>query len=207
MNGINRTGFFASIILAFLYLCSYTHAKELPIESFSQLPSSVRPNLSPNGSKIAYIKNYQKPELAVLVTFDLITGQQKFVIKSDNEESKINWFTWANEKTLIVSIRFASKRYRTDTTETRLVAIDIDGEEVVQRELVKPRRGAISDDHVSQFQDNVVSFLPDDPEHILIALDLDIANMPSVYKLNVNTGRRSRVTKGKLSIRDWMADR
>jgi dipeptidyl aminopeptidase/acylaminoacyl peptidase len=207
VNGIIRIGFFAAIILASLYISSNIHAKELPVDSFSQLPSSVRPNLSPGGTKIAYVKNFQKPEIAVLVTIDLITGQQKFVVKSDNEESKINWFTWANEKTLIVSIRFAGKRYRTDTTETRLVAIDIDGEEAVQRQLVRPKRGANSDNHVSQFQDNVVSFLPDDPEHILIALDLDVANMPNVYKLNINTGKKSRVIKGKMSVRDWMADR
>ena len=207
MNGIIRIGCIAAITLAFLYVSSPIHAKELPVESFSQLPSSVRPNLSPNGTKIAYVKNFQKPEIAVLVTIDLVTGKQKFVVKSDNEESKINWFTWANEKTLIVSIRFAGKRYRTDTTETRLVAIDIDGEEAVQRQLIRPKRGAISDNHVSQFQDNVVSFLPDDPEHILIALDLDVANMPSVYKLNINTGKKSRVIKGKMSIRDWIADR
>ena len=63
------------------------------------------------------------------------------------------------------------------------------------------------DGHVSQFQDSIVSFLPDDPEHVLIELDLDVANLPSVYKINVNTGRKSRITKGKMSVRSWMADR
>ena len=204
MNGFIRIGFFATLIFA----SCFTNSKELPIESFSQLPSSVKPNLSPSGTKIAYIRNYQKQELAVLITLDLLSMQQKFFVKSDNEDSKINWFTWANEKTLIVSMRFAGKRYKVDTTETRLIAIDIDGEEAVQRALVKPRRGGRSGgDHVSQFQDNVVSFLPDDPEHILIALDLDIPNMPNVYKLNINTGKKTRIIKGKMQIRDWMADR
>jgi len=203
VNGIIRTGFFAALIFASCFAAS----KELPVESFSQLPSYIRPTLSPSGNKIAYIINYQSPEIALLTTVDLITGKKQHIVKSDNEERKIRWFTWVNEKTLLVSIVFAAKRYRTDTTETRLLAIDIDGDEPVHRQVVKTRRGVYDNGRVSQFQDSVVSFLPDDPEHVLIELDLDVANLPSVYKVNVNTGRKSRITKGKMSVRSWMADR
>jgi dipeptidyl aminopeptidase/acylaminoacyl peptidase len=87
------------------------------------------------------------------------------------------------------------------------MAIDIDGKEPVQRQVVKAKRGMYDDGHVSQFQDSIVSFLPDDPEHVLMELDLDVVNLPSVYKINVNSGRKSRITKGKMSVRSWMADR
>jgi dipeptidyl aminopeptidase/acylaminoacyl peptidase len=203
MNGIIRIGFFAALI----FTSCYTISKELPVESFSQLPSYTRPNLSPSGNKIAYIRNYQSPEIALLTTVDLLTGKKQHIVKSDNQESKITWFKWANEKTLIVSVRFAGKRGRADTTETRLLAIDIDSEEPVQRQVVKSRRGMYDDGHISQFQDSIVSFLHDDPEHVMIELDLDVANLPGVYKININTGSRSRITKGKMSVRSWMADR
>ena len=203
MNGIIRL----SVVVIFMFLCFGVLAKELPVESFSQLPSYIRPNLSPSGNKIAFIRNYQSPEIALLTTVDLLTGKKQHIIKSDNEERKIRWFTWVNEKTLLVSIVFAAKRYQTDTTETRLLAIDIDADVPVQRQVVRTKRGMYDDGHVSQFQDSVVSFLPDDPEHVLIELDLDIANLPSVYKINVNTGRKSRITRGKMSVRSWMADR
>ena len=203
MNGIIRL----SVVVIFMFLCFGVLAKELPVESFSQLPSYIRPNLSPSGNKIAFIRNYQSPEIALLTTVDLLTGKKQHIIKSDNEERKIRWFTWVNEKTLLVSIVFAAKRYQTDTTETRLLAIDIDADVPVQRQVVRTKRGMYDDGHVSQFQDSVVSFLPDDPEHVLIELDLEIANLPSVYKINVNTGRKSRITRGKMSVRSWMADR
>jgi dipeptidyl aminopeptidase/acylaminoacyl peptidase len=203
MNGIIRL----SVVVIFTFFCFGVLTKELPVESFSQLPSYIRPSLSPSGNKIAFIRNYQSPEIALLTTVDLLTGKKQHIVKSDNEERKIRWFTWVNEKTLIVSIVFASKRYRTDTTETRLLAIDIDGGKPVQRQVVKTKRGMYDDGHVSQFQDSIVSFLPDDPEHVLIELDLDVANLPSVYKINVNSGRKSRITKGKMSVRSWMADR
>ncbi|MEP4101554.1 prolyl oligopeptidase family serine peptidase [Paraglaciecola sp.] len=199
MNGIIRLCCSVVVLLASLS----SVAEELPVESFSQLPSHVRPNLSPSGKKLAYIRNFLSPEMAVLTTVDLEKNKTQYIVKSDNEKVKINWFTWANEKTLIVSLRFAGKRYRTDTTETRLLAIDVDGDEAVQRQIAKPKRSK----HASQFQDNVVSFLLDDPDHILVALDAEVPNLPDVYKVNIYTKKMTRIYRGKRQIRDWMADR
>jgi dipeptidyl aminopeptidase/acylaminoacyl peptidase len=203
---------FARFLLftVFFFFSLAAISKVLPTESFSQLPQYTRLNLSPSGEQIAYIINFQDPEVAVLTTVNLLSGEKKYLIKSDNEEVKVNWFTWANEKTLIVSVRFASSRSGVDTTETRLVSINVNDKEIEQRDLIKPRSGNTfggSGQHFSQFQDNVVSFLPNDPEHILVAVDLEVANLPDVYKINVNNGKKSRITKGKLAIRDWMADR
>ena len=192
--------------LSLLFIFNVTFANELPIASFSQLPSISRPNLSPNGQVIAQIENYLEPELSVLTTLDLKTGEKKYLVQSDNEEIKINWFTWANEKTLIVSVRFASKVRTVAFTETRLLAIDVDGKEAEQRNLIRPRDNRDSR-HIPQFQDNVISFLPKDPDHILVAIDLDTQNLASVYKLNVNNKKMQRLEKGKMEVRDWMADR
>ena len=198
-RNVKYLGFFV------LFFISKTlFSAELAVSSFSQLPSVSGLDLSPNGSQIAFIQNYTNPQISVLTALNLLTGDKKYLVKSDNEDIKINWFRWANEKTLIVSVRFASKTGTVAYKETRLVAIDVDGKEAKQRNLI---RAGANDNHVSQFQDDVVSFLPDDPEHILIAIDLDIPNLPSVYKLNIYTRRKSRIEKGKMDVRDWMADR
>lgn len=189
-----------------LMLCSHmAQGQVLPSTSFSQLPSFSHVNLSPDGSRIAVIENFQDPELAVLSSYNLQTGDKKYLVKSDNEDVKINWFSWANNKTLIVSLRYASKVRTVSFTETRLVAIDVDAKEVSPRNLIRPRRA--ENKQVSQFQDNVISFLPDEPDHILVAIDLDAPNLPSVYKLNIYTLKLSRLLKGKMEVRDWMADR
>ncbi|TDF36330.1 S9 family peptidase [Alteromonadaceae bacterium M269] len=198
MKGLSPLLFFC-----YFFLSSLSLSKELPTESFSQLPKHTSPKLSPTGKSIAYIGNYRDPGLAILTTYNLSTGKVNFLAKSDNEKVKINWFNWANEKTLIVSLWFASKRGGVDTTETRLIAFDVDGEEIIERALIKPRA---SSQIVSQFQDNVLSYLPNDPDHILIAIDLEKVNQPSVYKVNVNTGKKKRIEKGKLDIRDWLVD-
>jgi len=38
---------------------------------------------------------------------------------------------------------------------------------------------------------------------ILVQVDFDIPQQPTVYKVNVYSGKKSRVEKGKLSIRYW----
>ena len=76
---------------------------------------------------------------------------------------------------------------------------------------VKPKemlkRDNRSSHRTSQFQDNVIDYLRDDPEHILVAVDLEKPNLPSVYKINIHTDRKTRVIKGKREIRDWITDR
>lgn len=199
---------FAVLTAFFAVLTTNVYSTELPVESFSRLPKFKNLKLSPDGSQIAYITNYQKEGLSLLTTYHLTSNKQSFLVKSDNEEVKINWFGWANNKTLLVSVRYAAKRYGTDTTETRLVAIEADGSEKESRELIRPRTGTgmRGGDHVSQFQDQVIDYLPDDPDHVVIALDLDKPNQPSVYKLNIYTRKLSRLEKGKRKIRQWLTD-
>ncbi|MBL4894327.1 MAG: hypothetical protein JKY59_05570 [Emcibacter sp.] len=72
----------------------------------------------------------------------------------------------------------------------------------------RQKRGGVFKSYrwVSQFQDNVVSFLPDDPDYILLALDGKEINYPDVYKVNVHTADRKRVVKTRSHVVDWMAD-
>ncbi|WJG10135.1 prolyl oligopeptidase family serine peptidase [Aliiglaciecola sp. LCG003] len=175
-------------------------AQSVPTDYFSRLPAYAKPGLSPSGNKVAFIRNFEKEQLAVLTTLDMVTGETLYLLKTDNEKIKIKWFEWANDKTLIVSAKFASKRKRTATMETRLVVIDATDEREEARPLIGRR------EHISQFQDNVIDFLPDDPEHILIALDQDTVNLPSVYKVNIYSGEKTRIERGKRQVRDWLTD-
>ena len=194
------------IISVSLMLSLPSKGVELPTTQYSRLPLVVKPDLSPNGEQIAFIKNYLNPEVSVLSVLDLKTNKVKMLVKSDNEGVKVSWFRWANEETVIVSLRIARTQGTVKFTETQLVAINIGEDEVKQRNLFRPKSGR-SNEHRSQFQDTVVSFLPDDPDHILLALDLDVANMPSVYRVNINTRSRHRLQRSKMRVRSWMADR
>lgn len=180
---------------------------ELPYQAFSRLPQYSSVKISPDGTKLAFIRNVQKAGIAVLTSYNLTNGEMLLLVQSDNEKILIRWFEWANDETLLVGVRYAGKRHRTDTVETRLMAIDAKKVREEPRLLIRPRSTTMNWKNISQFQDRVLDILPEDHDHILVELDLDKHAMPSVYKLNIYTRKKSRIEKGKRQIRSWMTDR
>ncbi|MBO1254565.1 S9 family peptidase [Alteromonas sp. 5E99-2] len=190
-----------------LALANSSTLNQLPTDSrvYSRLPKFTDVHLSPSGDSVAFVQNFLQPEIALLQVFNIRSGKTVDLLKTDNENIKINWFHWANEETLIVSALFSMERNGVNTYETRLLATDITTKK--SRLIVKQSRLSNKTGVRSQFQDQVIDFLPEDPEHILIALDSDVLHEPSVFKLNINTGKQKRIEKGKLRIRTWMTDR
>lgn len=185
-----------------------THAERLSVESFSNLPQFENPKLSPGGLRIAFLENADIDDgVTLLSTVDLQTGEQTYLLQSDNEKVKINWYRWVNDKTLAISARYESRERNVKYYQTRLYAMDYNDSGEKARLLIKPRGASQDRANLSQFQDNVIDWLPNDPEHIMVAIDLDRALLPSVYRLNVYTTRLSRIEKGKRKIRDWLTDK
>lgn len=195
--------------------CSLSHlplyGKSLPVSAFSQLPVAENVTLSPSGNYIAYLNSVSIEKsgeaVTILTVFDLNNGKSERLLTSDNEDARIRWYEWVNDEQIIVSAMFADKRPSgytyTKVLETRLIVLDVKNEEKA-KVLIKPRR--FRDEHISQLQDDVVSFLPDEPDHILLSIDVDTALLPSVYKVNTRTLERTRLERGKRKIRKWFAD-
>lgn len=186
-------------------------AMKPPLASFSRLPAYSRLRLSPDGHQVAFIKNYPHPHnIAVLSVLNQNAKEVKPLLKSDNKAIKINWFKWASEEILVVSARFEASERGIKYFQTRLMSIDVSVpiSEIKLKTLLRPRAkfNYSSNNRVSQFQDSVIDFLPDDPEHILVEVDFDKPQQPSVYKVNVRTGKQKRVEKGKRYIRSWTTD-
>ncbi len=181
-------------------------AKALPVEVFSRLPTITQVSLSPNGKQIAFFRHIEDKGITAIGVYDIVTEKtQLFLFSSDNKAYKLTKLGWANNKTLLFGIAIPHHRGTwavIDTVETRLLAIDVNGKGK-PRMLVKLKRGST---YSPQFMDNVVDLLPDDPEHILIAVDFDVATEPSVYKLNIYTMKKNRIEKGKRRIRQWWTD-
>jgi dipeptidyl aminopeptidase/acylaminoacyl peptidase len=193
------------LYLALSPFCVFS-VEQLPSSYFGALPEFSRPMLSPDGKKIAFVRNISDPNhLALLTTYDIEKDKTYLILRSDNDETKLNWFRWVNNDDLIISAKFGSKYRSTRYYQTRLLSMRYDAEGVKPKEMLK--RDNRSSARTSQFQDNVIDYLRDDPEHILVAVDLERPNLPSVYKINVHTGRKTRIIKGKREIRDWITDR
>lgn len=177
----------------------------LPLKAFYEGAQLRNVKLSPDGTHLLALRNVDG-HTAILV-INLETGERFYPTTTDNEQYKFNWVSWANNDRLLMSLRFDGKRgpnARIKTTETRLLAMDAKKASKMIN-LVKPDSNA--DGWMSQFQDNVISMLPDDPKHILISVDREFPNRQTVYKANVYTGKLSRVKKHMGSVRSWVADR
>lgn len=199
-----------TLALLFLFLIStLSTAKNLSTENFSRLPAFQQVKLSPSGARLAFIHNTQAENgLAILTTFDIASSNKEQLIKSDNIKVKINWFRWANDDVLLISARYETSTNGGLYYQTRLLKIDLSKPERELKRVTRKRKKVLSESsqYTSQYQDNVIDILPDDPDHILMQLDYDTRAMPSVYKVNLNKARPVRIEKAKLNIRHWMTD-
>lgn len=175
----------------------------IPLEAFyrDRILSDIE--ISPDGSKLMALKNIQGKTYVLI--YDMKTGATNYPTMSDNTEFKFNWIRWANNERILMSLRFSSRLNSTQRyDETRLLSMSSSGGKMIS--LMKPNPDAPYD-HVPQFQDNIISMLPEDPKHILISVDRDLPLHQTVYKVDVYTGKLSRVLKYKTSVRSWLADR
>ncbi|MEW6983802.1 alpha/beta hydrolase family protein [Colwelliaceae bacterium 6471] len=188
--------------LLILFVLHFSVAAELlPVEAFGNLPQASQVKLSPDGKQMAFIRNING--FTVLGVTNLEKAKTKYIIKTDNQKFKISWYLWANNELILISADYPVQRNSVKFTETRLLKIKADGSDVASPTMIPKKR-----ERIPQFQNNIIDMLPDDPNHILMALDLQIPNTPSVYKIDLASSRiRELVYRGKSDIYNWMTDR
>ena len=188
-------------------LCIPAQAKELPVEAFTSAPAIDKLKLSPDGTKLSMIQTLdtENEQLVLVKLFDLQSGEQKFLVKADSRDLTIYSVIWANNKQLLMRAAYASHRYGTPVTETRLMVIDVEtgkNRSVIngqlQRKLVR----------TPQFQSNIVDLMPADEHNFLLALDgFSYGSGTSVVKVNLNGELHEMVAHARKDLYDWVADR
>ena len=187
-----------------------------PAEIFSTLPPIGDIALSPDGDKAVVLKALADTYHVAVV--DLETGKSNLVMAADPEKFSFNWCRFAKSYRVVCSIRSyirlkagdiggGARGYREGRTiATRLMAVDVDGGNVLQ--LVKS--GVTELGRRLEWnpvrQDQIISWLENDADHVLIQLARDHRIYPSVYRLNINTNRMQRVRRHREGIWDWYAD-
>jgi len=170
-----------------------------------ELPTLDDASLSPDGRHLLLLQsNGEAYDLAVE---HVGTGTRRVILAATPEQGLFNWCRWANNGRIVCSVRTYSPVVRVGiVTATRLLALDLDGSDLLAL-IPKPRNMVGRPPSFSpQIQDRVISWLPEDPAHILVQLNRQNPNRPSVYRLNIDDNSLVRVRRSRSQIRQWYAD-
>lgn len=174
----------------------------LPAEAFYQLPVLSHIRLSPDGNYIAALRH--SGEQTFVITMNLTTDEVFYPTKSDDNKFNLDWVEWANNERLLISSSFVVG-HETGSAKidySRLYSVDAKKPSKLIN-LVKPKQGSA---YISQFQNNIVGRVANEPNSILVSVDNVTPGHQTVYKVDVNTGNSTLVQR-EGDANSWLVDR
>lgn len=186
-------------------------------ELYGQLPLYRGISLSADGDKAVALRAIGDTYQVVLLDFQ--TGKSRLLLAANPDEFQYNWCQFANETRIVCSIRsfIVRKAAQVDarvvrsyrdgrTIITNMIAVDTDGQNQLQ--LIPPAKTRDRSRLVwnAVRQDNVISWMVNDPAHILIQVAREDQVSPTVYRLNIYNNKMKRVQPFLKSIWQWHAN-
>ncbi len=200
--------FFLTICTIFFFATSAFAAP--PAKEFGKLPKIYDAAISPDGSMIAAFANVNEG-YGIGVYYIDGSGRKSFAIGMP-EGVKPEWIKWANNDIVLASI-WQNERIRSVPIRTGfLYSLDVqkkDGEI-----LIKPDNGDVKGSRIGsgsffrQFNNTVIDYLNDDPDHILMSFtdETGAGALPIVQKVNVRSGKYKRVQTTLPQVTEWTTD-
>ncbi len=194
---------FLSLLLIWSFSSFSANSSSLSIESFASLKSFSRLQLSPNGENLAFVRNMNGD--LVLMIYNIESGSFKSILKSDNQTIFFDWYKWANDDVLLLGARYIERqRGGLKYASTRLLSYNIKNKESIK---VATKPNYHRDERQPQFEDQLLSLLPEKKDTILIQADYHIPNMPAVYELDLNNQKKKKIQRARSNVINWTADR
>jgi len=193
----------------FIFKLNTAWAEEIPTEVFAELPQVSNLQQAPGGKKVAFMSSVEGRKVMVVQNLD---GSDRYV-QPPIQSADIYDFEWANENRLLVMYELTLQRanaFATRRTETRLMAVNADGSNLAW--IVKPgkRKSATSKLGVKlaapYYQTDIIDMLPDEPNHILLAVDSDFNLQDEVRKIDIRNGKFKKIHGGFRGIQYWKTD-
>ena len=191
-----------SVFLVSSATAAETPAGNIPVTAFAQLPQIASPVLSPDGKAFAFVHPEERRHQLVVQE---IADPSTIRVTDTADDASIDWLQWVSDDHLVFATRSTGKLAfdgeREDAILARVFALQRTRSPV--RELsVRNQPFAPRGFHRGH---RLVSALPDDPLHVLIADDLGNNGNAQVRRINLETGR-SKVVQQKSGINHWLAD-
>ncbi len=173
--------------------------KDLSASVFAEVPFITRPTLSPNGKMVAGLVELKGEPY--IVSFNLIGEKRNGVSVSVPDTMEVSWVRWVNDENLLVGVSAILPVDGESWTVTRTLGINVETQAVTK--LLWDLKGQNGAD---------VTWMPSDGSNdvLIAAQDSIFSNLhqfwPSVYKVNVTNGKKTKVGYGKTNVMDWSVD-
>lgn len=182
-------------------------AAQIPPDVFARLPAMDAAVLSPDGTHIAYLSP-RDGKLTLMIERLGPDASRMSVPALPN--LTFEWVNWANNERLVFATSLVTRRNLNETRETRLMAIDRDGENLqsIMRPSTRIETGSRIGEELPppQLQDRIIDWMRSDPEQILVAVDGNYDTEFEVRRVNVHTGKFREVGDGYPGVQNWIAD-
>jgi len=161
--------------------------------------------LSPDGVHFASLvridsTGFQGSAIHIL---NVETSEVELHAAADNSETLINRISWVNNTTILVKVRFTAYRYDGDAIERRYMKLNVHSGEL--RPLISTNFFRTYG-HIPQNQGYVVSYLPEDPKHILLGIKRKPRGGEEVYRISLGDEKPQRIQKSVDSYYSWFSD-
>ncbi len=172
--------------------------KEWPIEAFAELPLMERPELSPDGMRLA-AKVARDGELMLMIA-SIADGPHR-VRALQLGENDLNWWSWVNDEWLIAGIRAETSVEGMPWSIGRVASIKSDGSKII----------ILGKNAAAQNADDVIWVARDGSPRILLAYQTSIySNLPGFWpqvdSVDVSTGRMRQLVPPRQNVMSWYAD-
>jgi len=180
----------------------------IPAEVFAQLPDIDNMQLSPDGTFLAYKTRYEGRSMVIIQSRD---GKDRTAVPF-NKGAEISWFKWANNNRVLISFESTVTKPGRLYSQTRLTGIDKNGDNygLIVRGEKNAANGAANfkfkQFSTAQYQDNVIDFLPDDDDHILLSIRNYGEDTAKVRKMDVQSGEFDVEQYPVGTITGWLTD-
>lgn len=181
---------------AVVLVCATSAFAAPPAKEFGRLPLIYDAAISPDGTKIALFANLGKGY--GLIVYNKNDFENDRSVSALPEGVKPQWLKWANDEYLLASVWKNEKVKSTPVTTGFIYSMNVETNKI--RVLIQPK-GLFR-----QFNNDVIDFLEDDPDHILMSFSDDNVSSPDVQRVKVASGGYSRLKRGRETIQSWHTD-
>ena len=189
-------------IISILCFSLSVKAEDISIETFFKFPDITSAQISPDGRHLAAtVESDGRKRLAIV---DLKAMKIKHIFNFNHDKKEIGGYGWLNNERIYAEMVYMVGALAQPAFTGFMYAGNIDGSQTALLLPAKARGGAKGSRTDRPKGYNILSMLPNDDRHILIAMSDDSYN--EAYKLDIYKGRLKKVVRSPSKFANLGAD-